>query len=90
LEITRSIIDKFRVASLVVSPAALPGDILDFEFTLIHDNIEGKILGRATITRSKDVVSTSIPVNMTMSESARKAASNIMKRICRQMTKEWG
>lgn len=90
VEITKGIIDNFKVASVKIMPSSRPGDNLDFEFILRHDQMEkAEVLGFVVITYSRDVLPCAVPVNATMSEAAEKRAVKIIKRICRQMMKEW-
>lgn len=85
MEITKGILDKFRVAELILKPPIVASDLIDMEILLTSDTVPGIIKGYLTVTYNEAYVPRVHPGgrdggDITLSNVARK---KLRKSICK-------
>lgn len=89
MEITKGIIEKFRIASITIRASNERRNETEFEFLLVHNELDHKVRGFVTQTSSGKLIARSTAMNgLSMSDHAREKARKLMKAVCRHMIKE--
>ncbi len=89
MEITKGIIEHFRVASITVCASNERRNETEFEFLLVHNELDHKVRGFVTLTSSDRLIARSSAMNgASMSAPAREKARKLMRAICKCIIRE--
>lgn len=89
MEITKGIIEHFRVASVTIRASSERRDEKEFEFLLVHNELDHMVRGFVTMTSSDKLIARSSAMNgASMSDPAREKARKLMRAVCKCIIRE--